>query len=79
MWIRWAKHAEGWNKVNPCPVTKDRTDIILKQKIFLITKRAAGLSIKEIQEQWKSYFERTPPKHMTIYQIFQVAKAISGE
>ena len=54
---------------------KDKTDITLKQKTFIITKRAAGVPIKEIQEQWKSHFERTPPECRTIIRIYQ--KAIS--
>ena len=45
----------------------------MKQKTFIITKRAAGVSIKEIQEQWKSHFKRTSPEHMTIYRIYQKA------
>ena len=47
----------------------------MKQKTFIITKRAAGVPIKEIQEQWKSHFERTPPECRTIIRIYQ--KAIS--
>ena len=62
-------------KTKSIPVTKDKTDITLKQKTFIITKRAAGVPIKEIQEQWKSHFERTPPECRTIIRIYQ--KAIS--
>ena len=50
----------------------------MKQKTFIITKRAAGVSIKEIQEQWKSHFERTPPKHLTIYRIYQKATSANS-
>ena len=37
------------SKTKSIPVTKDKTDITLKQKTFIITKRAAGVPIKEIQ------------------------------
>ena len=50
----------------------------MKQKTFIITKRAAGVSIKEIQEQWKSHFERTPPERMTIYRIYQKATSANS-
>ena len=65
-------------KTKSIPVTKDKTDITLKQKTFIITKRAAGVSIKEIQEQWKSHFKRTSPEHMTIYRIYQKATSANS-
>ena len=38
-------------------------------------KRAAGVSFKEIQEEWKKLFSRCPPNRATIFRIYE--KAIS--
>ena len=52
---------------------KDKTELDLQQKSFLLFHKAAGKSYKEICGLWSSRFKRTPPDRSSIYKLSKKA------